>query len=72
MKANPGKKSYTIHSLNCTCNPDRIVVDNKGFLYCVECMEKMDKVNPNELPQHDQDEIETKLRFQEKISKEEI
>lgn len=66
MLKNPPRVQGTFfaHSLDCDCDPDRIIEDHQGKLHCGDCMVPLEKVHSRDLPGWDQDEILVKLKAQ--------
>lgn len=64
-----GAKPYSIFSLTCACDADRIIADEHNCLFCAECGTKLEGINGGELPEYDQQEIELKLKISHRVKK---
>ena len=62
--------SFTQFSLACMCDPDRIIQDHAGIVYCGECMVPLERVESRELPAREQEDILVKLKLQKKMASE--
>lgn len=62
--------SFYQFSLTCNCDPDRLIQDHQGDLFCGDCVQQLEKVSSADLPDYDRKEIVMKLKLQKKIASE--
>lgn len=62
------RSTFYVYSLACDCDADRIIVDSRKKFYCAECATEMEKTPGAELPEWEQEQLEVKLQFRQKIA----